>query len=310
MRFNCSHCQQVLEVEGATTGQTIQCPACKQATVIPAPAGAAPAGEMPPAPTLSPSQLRDPDEGSAFGVLLVFSLLGWLLLLAFIVASAGALLLIIGFIWLARLMGEAFAAAYIRTNAVEVSPEQFPAIHEIVVRFSQRLGQKPPAVYLLQHSVWNALAMRLAGKRMVVLYSGAVDSLLLKGSLREVAWLVGHELGHHFAGHLGFWRRSTLILGSWFVWVALWYSRRCEFTCDRYGLACANSLTASQRAVCNMAVGAQLAKDMSIDAAVAQWRRHEKEFFVGYRTLYSTHPMTLARLAALERAAQELKVPA
>jgi Zn-dependent protease with chaperone function len=152
------------------------------------------------------------------------------------------------------------------------------------------------------------MAMKIAGRRVVVLFSGAVDSLLLKGSITQLGWLVGHELGHHFAGHLNFWRHTTAQLGSWFVWVGLWYKRRCEFTCDRYGLACAASLPESLRAICNMAVGAQLAPDVDIDQAVAQWNRHSTEFFVKYRTLYSTHPQTLCRLDELGKAARELGI--
>jgi Zn-dependent protease with chaperone function len=131
---------------------------------------------------------------------------------------------------------------------------------------------------------------------------------LLKGSMAQLAWLVGHELGHHYAGHLDFWRSITALFGSWFLWVGLWYRRRCELTCDRYGLACANSLSDSMRAVCNMAVGAQLAADMSIDEAIQQWQRHRSELFVRYRTLYSTHPHTLARLEELGRSARAIGV--
>ena len=57
-----------------------------------------------------------------------------------------------------------------------------------------------------------------------------------------------------------------------------------------------------------LAVGAQLAPDVDIDQAVAQWNRHSTEFFVKYRTLYSTHPQTLCRLDELGKAARELGI--
>ncbi len=128
--------------------------------------------------------------------------------------------------------------------------------------------------------------------------------------MKQLAWLVGHELGHHYAGHLNFWRRTTEALGGWFLWVKLWYNRRCELTCDRYGLACANSLSESLRAICNMAVGAQLASEVNIEEAVRQWERHRSEFFVRYRTLYSTHPHSLWRLEELQKAATSLRIAA
>ncbi len=149
--------------------------------------------------------------------------------------------------------------------------------------------------------------MRIWGRRMVVLLSGAVDSILLKGNMRQLAWLVGHELGHHRAGHLDF-SRKLANLGDWCIWLKLWHSRRAELTCDRAGLYCAGSLEASQLALMNATVGAQLAAQANVEEAVRQWHQHRREFFVRYRTLYSTHPHHLARLDHLATAAAELGI--
>jgi Zn-dependent protease with chaperone function len=226
-----------------------------------------------------------------------------------IVSSYGVFLIFVVIFLLLQRIGELFAAAYIKTNAVEVSQQQLPDIHRVVVEFSERVGKKAPSVYVMQANVWNAFATKLAGKRIVVLFSGAVDSILLKGNKEQLSFLVGHELGHHFAGHLNFWRTLTVMMGSWCIWIRLWYSRRCEFTSDRYGLACCNSLNEGQRAVCNMAVGAHLASEVNVDEAIAQWQRHRREFFVRYRTMYSTHPHTLCRLDELRNSASYLNIP-
>ena len=254
------------------------------------------------------SDLRDPLEGKAFAWLVFFSLFAWVFLAIWVISTLGFALLILGLIAGARHMAELFAVAHIKTNAVEVSERQFPEIQRIAAAFARQIGQPVPTIYVIQENTWNALAMRIAGKRLVVLYSGAVDSILSKGSLSQLAWVIGHEMGHHYAGHLDFLRSMTVGLGSWFVWVRLWYSRRCEFTCDRYGLACAQNLQESLRAVCNMSVGSHLASQVDIEEAIAQWNRYRSEFFVRYRTIYSTHPHTLCRLEALTKAAQELGV--
>ena len=146
---------------------------------------------------------------------------------------------------------------------------------------------------------------RILNRRMVVLLSGALDSILLKGDMQQVAWLVGHELAHHRAGHLDFVRKLADV-GDWCVWLKLWYSRRAELTCDRMGLYCAGSLRASQLALVNATVGAQLAAKVNTEEAIRQWQAHRREFFVQYRTLYSTHPQHLARLENLSQAAAEL----
>jgi Zn-dependent protease with chaperone function len=313
MRIVCASCNQPFESPDNAGGPMANptCPNCgiiavrPAAPVAPKPSPAAPAR---PQSSIDPATLRDAKEGTAFTWLVIFSILGWLLILAWTVASFGVALLIIGFFLLMRRILGMFAAAYIKTNAVEVGPRQFPGIYDVANAFSARIGQPMPTIYVMQASVWNAFATKIAGRRFVVLYSGAVDAILLKGSMTQLAWLVGHELGHHFAGHLNFWRHATATLGSWFIWVGLWYRRRCELTCDRYGLACAGSLAESLRAVCNMAVGAQLAPAVSVEEAIAQWNKYRSEFFVGYRTLYSTHPHTLARLEELQSSARDLGI--
>jgi len=117
--------------------------------------------------------------------------------------------------------------------------------------------------------------------------------------------LVGHELGHHWAGHLNLSQKLARA-GGWLVWVSLWHSRRAELTADRVGLFCTGSLKDSQLALVNATVGAQLAGKVNIAEAAAQWLTHRREFFARYRTLYSTHPHLLARLHHLSGAATEL----
>ncbi len=136
------------------------------------------AGSSPPRPVSGPSSsinaaaLRDPTEGAAFGLLVFCSLLLWVVLAIWVVASFGIALIIIALIALVRLLVQLFHAAHIKTNAVEVSDLQFPEIHRVITNFSQQLGKTPPRVYVMQESVWNAVAMKLAGRRLVVLYRG------------------------------------------------------------------------------------------------------------------------------------------
>ena len=255
-------------------------------------------------PAISLEQLRDPKENTAWLWLYIASVPGWLFVLAFIIGTVGVGLLIILFTFLIRAVAEMMFTAYLKTNAVRVSENQLPEVFAIVQNSCARLNMPAPEVYVMQENVWNSFAVKIFGRRMVVLLSGAVDSILLKGDMQELSWLVGHELGHHWAGHFNF-SRKLASLGDWCIWLALWRSRRSEFTCDRVGLYCAGSLKASQRALINATVGAQLAGKVSIEEAANQWRQHSGEFFVRYRTLYSTHPHLLARLDYLTAVAQE-----
>ena len=253
-------------------------------------------------------RLRDAKERSAWMWLAICSIPMWIALVVWTITLVGAPLIFIGFFCLGGYVARLFAQAYIKTNGIEVSATQLPEVNQLVEEGCAKLGLARPTVYVLQHNVWNAFANKVAGQRSVVLFSGAVDSLLLKGDLRQLAFVIGHELGHHAAGHLDF-KTYWVALGAWVPWLFLWYSRRREFTCDRIGLYCAGDLTTTMRAMTNMAVGSQLAGQVNLAAAIQQWEAHRGEFFVNYRTLYSTHPQLLSRLAALPAAAQELGIP-
>jgi Zn-dependent protease with chaperone function len=256
-------------------------------------------------------QLRDSKENLALGFLFLASLPIWVAAIAAILILHGIGLMIVGsivvFSVLVRILAELWVEAYLKTNAIRVSSMQLPELHQMVTICCDSLEIKEPAVYVVQHNVWNAFASKLAGKDVIVLFSGAIDSLLLKGNLRQVAWLLGHELGHHAAGHLS-WKARLANIGAWFLWAKFWHMRRCEFTCDRIGLYCAGSLKDSQDALANATVGAQLANRLNIAEAEAQWNQHENDFFVKYRTLYSTHPQLLCRMEQLSRAAVELGI--
>jgi Zn-dependent protease with chaperone function len=249
-------------------------------------------------------RLRDRKEKTALVWLYIASAPIWILLILWTVASMGIPLIFVGLFWMFHAIGELWFSAYLKTNAVRVSEKQLPDLNSVVDTCCQNLALERPDVYVMQQNVWNAFATKIFKRRVVVLYSGAVDSILLKGDMRQLTWLVGHELGHHWAGHLDAGQKIAK-LGGWLIWVNLWHSRRAELTCDRVGLYCAGSVVPSQLALMNATVGAQLAGKVNVAAAAEQWQQHRDEFFVKYRTLYSTHPHLLARLDHLNSSAQE-----
>lgn len=257
-------------------------------------------------------ELRDPKEKTAWVWLVIAAIPVWILIVlwlgSLVYGSRGLILPVFILFWGFGYLGQLLAAAYIKTNAIRLSPQQLPEIYEFTREAAGRLGLETPDVYVIQHNVWNAFAVKLAGRRLVVLFSGAVDSLLARGEAKELRFLIGHELGHHAAGHLD--RKHTwAACGAWCIWIYLWYSRRRELTCDRIGLYCAGSLNTAVTAMTNLTVGAQLTPHVSVDAAVAQWEEHKREFFVRYRVMYSSYPPLLCRLAALRDAATSLGIP-
>jgi Zn-dependent protease with chaperone function len=257
---------------------------------------------------LTLEELRDPRERIAFRILILLSVPVWLFIASLIVFGYGIPLLLIGVSWIVIRIGQLFTAAYIKTNAIHVSPTQLPKLHAVVNDGCRRLQVSPPDVYVIQHGMFNAFAAKLVGRRLVILLSGAIDPLLINGDYDQLAFIVGHEIGHHIAGHLDFLHGTCSRYGAWLPWFHFWYHRRRELTCDRIGLYCTAKLDPAIQAMIKMTVGAQLAQEVNVDDAIRQWEQHRKEFFVRYRTIYSTHPHHLWRLAHLYDAAREFGV--
>jgi Zn-dependent protease with chaperone function len=173
--------------------------------------------------TINSDQLRDPKEKTALVWLYIASFPVWIVLILWIVSTFGIVLIVIGILELLHLMGRLWFAAHLKTNAVRVSETQLQEVFRIAQASCEKLGMEMPDVYVIQENAWNSIATKIFGRRMVVLYSGAVDSILLKGDLQQLSWLVGHELGHHWAGHLNISQKLAK-MGGWLIWVNLWHS--------------------------------------------------------------------------------------
>ena len=317
MRTQCPRCSSQFKIAHEYEGNRVKCPKCLKPFVIekrPVILQTSSKGllrtrdtsdSLVGRPSLSIDQLRDPLEGLARIFLVLAAIPVWIVLMLWIIGGLGIPLIAIGIIGLAVYLSHLFSLAYFKTFAVRVSAQQFPEIYQAAAQVSRKLYMDLPDIYIAQNSLWNAFATRLAGTRIVVLHSAAVDAILLKGDIAQLMWLIGHEMGHHAAGHIGVWA-GLMRLGGWLPWFGLWYSRRGELTCDRIGLYACGSATAAIRALCNMTVGAQLAHRVNIKAAILQWHEHKDELYVRYRLVYSTHPPNLLRIERLISAAKEL----
>ncbi len=246
-------------------------------------------------------KLRDASERSS-GILL------WIFASPLILGFAIYAVLTLGLLPLAMVIGayivEVLALAHFKLNAVRVSADQFPELDAAADNFAQRLGIARPDVYVIQQNMLNAFATVLAGRQVIVLYSGIVDSILRNGGDEELAFVLGHEFCHIAAGHLSFWHRLQQ-LGSWFIWVGYWHRRRMEITCDRIGLALVGRRETAFRALGHLTVGSVLASRVNEEALLRQFREHQNELSVGWAVLHSLYPGNVYRLTELRRGADE-----
>jgi Zn-dependent protease with chaperone function len=172
-------------------------------------------------------------------------------------------------IWLAIIIGKFLTRAYIYGHYVLVGPEQFPHLFKMVAEGAEtvKLPQAPKAFVYNSGGIINAFALRLIGGRYVWLTSALIDA----DTDAQVRFVIGHELGHHAAGHLD-WRLNLLKLPGWVVpFLGAAYSRSRELTCDRVGAYLAQDLDAARSALQVLACGsARLNSAMNPQAFEAQ----------------------------------------
>lgn len=253
--------------------------------------------------------IKHPIERRAHLTLLFFAVPFWLLLSGAIVSGIlyflgfllGFLLaLFIGWI-LIRLL-----RAYLLGNSVKVTPEQFPEVYRAAEEVKQQFGyDKPLEIYILYSPILNAFATVFRGTRVLVLLSEIVEAFT-EEDIRELKYLLGHEIGHIVAGHFSPWARMVFIL-RWIPVLFKWYSRGCEYTVDRYGYIASGDLHASISAITKLVVGAKLSKKVNLELLRKQAEEVRNIPSGKYAELFSTHPFLVKRIVELERYAKEEK---
>lgn len=256
--------------------------------------------------TLDVNAIRYPGEKGAFGVLLVAS---FLTLAAFVVVlvlapQAGLVILFYaGLLLVASWLAKVLALASVRGHGIRVTENQYPLIHDYARHFAERLQlKKLPEVYVIQSTLMNAFATKVIGRRYVVLYSHLVDAALETGDYDEVAMILGHEMAHHAAGHVRW--HAFLALGFWLPFLHSFWSRRAEYTCDRAGMLLVNKLQPSLQGIVKLAVGRKLASSINLGALRQQADQVSAEIGPKIVEIFSTHPLTIKRVVAMEEFAR------
>jgi len=243
---------------------------------------------------------RWPTERPLFFLLLVLSALIWMGLAVSVVGLLYVLLLGLIF-FLARVV----FITHLRGNAVRLLPEQMPDLFYRVAEISGQLGLYPiPAAYVMQAGgSLNALATRFFASDFIVLFSDLLDACGDNTEARDM--IIAHELGHLKAGHLRW--RWFLLPGLFVPFVGSAYSRACEYTSDRYGMALCKNRDAGLRGLAILAGGGVLGRQVNLRALAGQ-REDLNSVWMKLGQWLATHPPIAHRLAALEPSLAEGKL--
>src|SRR5262245_45566272 len=236
--------------------------------------------------------------------------LRWLIVLAALGIWIALAVSLIGIAYVIALGAVFFFAhvgfiTHLRGNGVRLGPDQMPDLYRRVQELSARLGMHhAPDAYVIQAGgTLNALATRFLGKNFIVLYSDLLDACGDDDAARD--FIVAHELGHLAAGHLSW--RWFLLPGLALPFVGTAYSRACEYTSDRYGMAVASNRESALNGLCILAAGGKHGPGINRRALVAQ-RRDLATPWMKIGQWLGTHPPISHRLEALEPSLADQRV--
>jgi Zn-dependent protease with chaperone function/type II secretory pathway pseudopilin PulG len=245
------------------------------------------------------------NERALFTISLVISIGFWLLLL---VGTLGLALFYALMFFVFYLFAQSGLIAFIKGNAVRITPQQYPDLHQRLEASCQRLGMSAvPETYLLHgNGVFNAFATRFLGRSFLVLYSDIVDALESRpGALN---FYLGHELGHVHRGHLSW--RPVLLPASFLPLIGAAYHRACESTCDNYGAACCDDLEDGVRGLSALATGGRRWQDLNLSEYLQQ-AGETSGFWMSFHELVSDYPWLVKRVTrVMARGGAGAEVPA
>jgi Zn-dependent protease with chaperone function len=253
------------------------------------------------APRVDIAPLIDAREQRRFVFCVFAAVLGYTFIIGMLVAAAkvpvasvflGYGIAIFAFVTLTHML----FVGRIRGNAVRVSPEQFPELHQLLEAHANRLAMPVPAMYILQAGgVLNAFAVKYFRRKFVVVFSDVIEIAEQHGP-DAVSFIVGHELAHHKRNHPTKFKWLTPARLIPFAMPA--YSRACEYTCDAIGGALAPS--GASAGLLALAAGGRLfprvdARQYAGQAVV------DHGLSVRMAEIFSTHPHLTKRVAAVLR---------
>jgi Zn-dependent protease with chaperone function/type II secretory pathway pseudopilin PulG len=231
------------------------------------------------------------NEKTLFIISLTLSIIAWLLL---VLGTLGMALIWLLFFGLSYLFAQSGLISHLRGTATQITPEQFPDLHQRIESCCRKLGMdEVPDAYLLHHGgAFNAFATRFLGRDFIVLYSDVVDAL--ESEPDSLNFYIGHELGHLHRNHLRWgW---VLFPASVLPLLGAAYSRAKEYTCDLYGLACCASPQVAARGLAALAAGGKRWSTLDL-SRYANQSRATGGFWMSFHELIAGYPWLVKRMA-------------
>ena len=210
------------------------------------------------------------------------------------------------------LFGEKPIRLAFQSNAVRVSPKQFPAVWERYVDVCATLDTEHFELFVSQTPLVNAGAYGME-KPFIVLNSGALRLL----DDQELTYLLGHEVGHVMSGHVLYRTMMVILLqlaqmgfpvvglAARAVLIALLeWNRKAELSADRAGLLAVQNPEATLRGFMRLA-GGGIEDENDLNEFLEQAEQYRQTgdvadvVFKVLNLLGTTHPFHVLRAAEI-----------
>jgi Zn-dependent protease with chaperone function/uncharacterized RDD family membrane protein YckC len=203
----------------------------------------------------------------------------------------------IAFLIVAAMVYVSIARGRLLGTSIRLHERQLPAVYAIVERCARELGMRTPHVFVREDQYTCVTSTGLGEPYSIVVSSAWLPHL----DDQELAFLVGRELGHIAAGHSRITSLFTasgkenpfisVVFGAWI--------RRTEYTADRVGLLCCESIEAAARAIFTCAFR-QVSKKVDYAAFIDQRIEVQSDPTLKLGELLGQEPYATNRLRQLE----------
>ena len=186
-------------------------------------------------------------------------------------------------------------------NALQIEYSDYAWLREWANEVAADLEMPRVEVFVTQDPVINAYAFGFIKPYTIVLHSGSIRYL----THDELKVIIVHEMGHIKFGHthVGVYMSPFLtvpIISVLGTWIAGFWQRRTELTCDRLALMYMGDSELVKRALIKVYIGPDVAKAMNETAR--RWQQYNAERPMNrLAQTFSTHPFLVRRLSHIDK---------
>lgn len=186
-------------------------------------------------------------------------------------------------------------------NSLQVEYSDYAWLRDWANIVSKDLDLPRVEIFVTQDPYINAYAFGFMKPYCIVLHSASIRYL----THEQLKVVVVHEMGHIKYGHTiaGVYLQPFMVmpvLGPLATWIAGFWQRRAELTCDRLALMYSRDPELVKSALVTIHVGPDVAKSMNQTAR--DWLQYTAERPMNrFAQSFSTHPFLVRRISHIDR---------